>query len=204
MPSLSLDERRAIVFGAMSVYERVASYTVRGTSSTDSDSDGNAAGNRVIRPEANAALQSWSRAFSPKRSRGVPPPAAVGRPGLDDRRPGALRNLARAGTRHGVDHLARPHSRGGRGAREGARGGPASGSQLLRARRRAAVHRVRRCRRPRRPDLSAEVESRRLRDVHRSGAPRHGAPAREGARDRQRAHAVRAVSKSSGHFARRR
>src|SRR5688572_17377773 len=65
MPSLSLDERRAIVFGAMSVYERAASYTVRGTSSTDSDAGGDAGGNRVIRPEANAALQSWSRAFSP-------------------------------------------------------------------------------------------------------------------------------------------
>ncbi len=69
MPSLSLDERRAIVFGALSVYERVASYSVRGTSSTDSHSEGNAGGNagvnKAIRPEANAALQSWSRAFSP-------------------------------------------------------------------------------------------------------------------------------------------
>ena len=57
MPSLSIEERRAIVFGAMSVYERAAAYAVRGASSTDSDA--------IIRPEANAALQNWSRVFSP-------------------------------------------------------------------------------------------------------------------------------------------
>src|SRR5262245_5079533 len=57
MASLSLDERRAIVFGAMSVYERTAAFLVSGRSSSDSDSP--------IRPDANASLQNWSRVFSP-------------------------------------------------------------------------------------------------------------------------------------------
>ena len=57
MASLSLDERRAIVFGATSVYQRVAAYAMRQPSSPEH--------NPPIRPEANAALQNWSRVFSP-------------------------------------------------------------------------------------------------------------------------------------------
>jgi type 2 lantibiotic biosynthesis protein LanM len=55
MASLSLEQRRAIVFGAQPLYQRVAGFAAR--SSVDEDAP--------ISQEANATLQSWSQVFAP-------------------------------------------------------------------------------------------------------------------------------------------
>jgi type 2 lantibiotic biosynthesis protein LanM len=57
LASLSLDECRAIRFGAASVYERVGAFVARQAAIADTDVP--------ILPEANAQLQNWSRVFSP-------------------------------------------------------------------------------------------------------------------------------------------
>lgn len=57
MAALSLDERRAIVFGATSVYERVAAFSAQRPAAPDAEAS--------LRPEANATLQHWSRVYAP-------------------------------------------------------------------------------------------------------------------------------------------
>ena len=57
MPSLSVDERRAIVFGAASLYQRAAAFAAQPAPASDDPP--------AIHPDANAALQQWSRVFSP-------------------------------------------------------------------------------------------------------------------------------------------
>ena len=57
MASLSLDERRAIIFGATSVYQRVAAFAAQTTSTPDAEA--------AIRQDANTTLQNWSRVYAP-------------------------------------------------------------------------------------------------------------------------------------------
>ena len=57
MASLSLDERRAIIFGATSVYQRVAAFAAQTASTPDAESP--------IRQDANTTLQNWSRVYAP-------------------------------------------------------------------------------------------------------------------------------------------
>ncbi len=60
MASLSLDERRAIVFGAASIYQRVTAFAAFAAQQAAAPQD-----EIVVRPEATATLQNWARVFAP-------------------------------------------------------------------------------------------------------------------------------------------